>query len=485
MNEVEGLQIHHSEQLHQVINDRQIRLLSKSQLAIDLDQVFSGFFSNMSGETDPDMLAKCFVESKESREADNTLQKITDNLINQIDIVSSAEGFELQEQIRIAVETRTGEFVLVIGNKGAGKSTFIDRFFRLVMDQDLRKQCLIIRVDLADSTGDLGTISGWLTDKLKDEIERSLFTDGIPTYEELQGMFYKEYQRWRKAEYKYLYENNKDQFKIKFGEYIATFVKENPASYVIFLLEHSIVARKRMPCLIFDNTDHFPQQFQEHVFQFAQSIYRAVFSFVICPITDRTIWQLSKSGPFQSYRTRSFYLPVPSTKDILTKRVRFIREKLDEEESTSGRYFLDKGIRLRVEDIHAFARCMEDLLISTDYISRMISWIANHDIRRSLQISQRVVTSPVIGIDELVRVYLTNNSLSIKPFQIKKALVNCDYSNFYQENSDFVLNLFSIRPDQITSPLVKLSLLRILSDRENQYQGQDEAYLTVEDIQDL
>ena len=238
-----------------------------------------------------------------------------------------------------------------------------------------------------------------------------------------------------------------------------------------------------MPCLIFDNTDHFPQTFQEQVFQFAQSIYRGIFSFVICPITDRTIWQLSKSGPFQSYTTRSFYLPIPSTKEILTKRVHFIREKLDQEEKTSGRYFLKKGIRLNIKDIHAFAGYIENILISTDYISRIISWIANHDIRRSLQISQRIVSSPVISIDQLVKTYLADTALSLQPFQIKKALIHGDYSNFFQAHSDFVLNLFSIKPDQISSPLVKLSVLRMLSDRENQYRGRDEAYLTVEDVQ--
>jgi hypothetical protein len=67
-------------------------LLQKSPLLRDLENIYRKFFSTISGE-DPDMLAKCFVESKESRAADESLEKITRNLLNRIDIVNSERGW--------------------------------------------------------------------------------------------------------------------------------------------------------------------------------------------------------------------------------------------------------------------------------------------------------------------------------------------------------------------------------------------------------
>lgn len=481
--EIEGLQIQHSENLFQAIDDNQIRLLNKSKFSHDLDQIFRGFFSTMSGEDDPEMLAKCFVESKESQEADSNLEKITKNLINEIDVVSTDRGTELQEHIRAAVETKRGEFVLIIGNKGSGKSTFVDRFFRLILDLELRHKCLVIRIDLADSSGDILNINNWLINKLKETIEETLFKDKTPTFEELQGIFFRDYKRWQNGEHKFLYQKDKVEFKIKFGEYIAKMIAENPSKYIEYLLQDAVRSRRLMPCIIFDNADHFPQLFQEQIFQFAQSLHRQVFSFVICPITDRTIWQLSKSGPLQSYITRSFYLPVPSTKEILKRRVSFIKEKIDEEKSVKGEYFLSKGIRLNINDIQAFAACIEDILINTDYVARMVGWISNHDIRRSLRISQRIVTSPLISIDQLVTTYFAGDALSVPRYQIKKALIYGDYNYFCQEHSEFILNLFLIKSDQITSPLLKLSILRLLSDRENEYKDTEDAYISIDDIQ--
>lgn len=483
-NEAEGRSVDSLERSYQVVEKKQITLLRKSKFASDMDQIFAEFFGSISDENNREMLARCFVETKESKETDISLQKIAKNLLNQIEVVSSDKGEELQEQIRSAILTRRGEFVLIIGNKGAGKSTFIDRFFSLILDTDLRKKSLVIIIDLANSSGDSNTIVEWLLESLKDKLESILFKNTTPTYEQLQGVFYKQYQRWMVGEHKYLYEKDKNEFKIKFGDYISKFIIDHPQKYVTYLLNDAIRSRVLMPCLVFDNTDHFPQQFQEEVFQFAQSIHRSVFSFIICPITDRTVWQLSKEGPFQSYSTRSFYLPVPSAKEILSRRVVFIRQELDKEKQERGKYFLKRGISLNISDMKAFAACIEDILVKTDYVARMVGWLSNHDIRRSLRISQRIITSPFVLLEDLVKTFLSGQTLLVQPYIISKALILGDYKWFNSENSEFVLNVFTVNPKKITSPLLKLSLLRLLIDKDNQYKDPEETYLSVDNIID-
>jgi energy-coupling factor transporter ATP-binding protein EcfA2 len=481
VHQAEGLQVSQSEVLESVIELYERRLLQKSALVRDLESVYRSFFSTMSGE-DPDMLAKCFVESKESRAADESLQKITRNLLNRIDVVNSERGTELEEQIRYAVALQKGEFVLIIGNKGAGKSTFIDRFFRLTLDKQLRTSCLVLRIDIANSDGNQNTISNWLTDKLKIELEINIFKDGYPTYDDLQGVFFSEYKRWSESEYYPLYKRDKNAFKEKFGELISDLIVKTPQTYVSRLIENAISARKLMPCIVFDNTDHFSQSFQKSVFQYAQSIYRECFSFIICPITDRTVWQLSKSGPLQSYDHRDFYLPVPSTKEVLAKRVEFIKLKAQEDPEKSRDYFTRKGVRLSIFDIQAFALSVEDIFINEDYIGRIIGWLSNFDIRRSLQIAQRVITSPIVGIPELVKAYAVGERFRPQRINIKKALLFGEYNHFYQQDSSFILNLFEVDSNAVTSPLLRLSILRLLIDVYSDTADSEKIYLSIEDI---
>ena len=484
INQREGLTVRLSEKLESVVNPNQIKLLQKSTLSRDLEAVFRGFFSTISSDEDLEMLAHCFVESKESREADISLAKITQNLINSVDLVKGQKGNELESHLREAVESHIGDFILIIGSKGAGKSTFIDRFFRLVVDNKLRKRCLLVRVDLADSDGDIEAVSGWLTDRVIREIERGLFEKGNPKYEELQGIFYSEYQRWKIGEHKFLYERDRNEFKEKFGQYVEDLRINQRYLYIQRLLADAVASRSLMPCIIFDNTDHFPQPFQERVFQFAQSVYRAVLSFIICPITDRTIWQLSKSGPLQSYRSTALYLPVPSTKEVLQKRISYLKVKLDKPHGgAGGNYFLSKGIRLTIKDLQAFATCIDEVFVRTDYVSRIVGWLSNHDIRRSLKIFERIILSPLIGIDDLVKTFLLSGELKVEERKIFQALLHGDYNHFSQDNSDYVLNMFSVDPEWISSPLCKLSVVRLLLDKEHGHTEHDSCYLTVEEIQ--
>lgn len=482
LNEAEGLRVQHGETLVSINDPNKIRLLARSDIASDLDRIFREFFSVMSGDTDPEMLAKCFVNSKESHEADSALQKITHDLINQVEVVSASKGEELARHIEDAAETKRGEFVLIIGNKGAGKSTFIERFFQLVLDKQLRDRCLLARIDLLNSTGERTSITSWLIESLKDQVENELFNGASPSYEELQGVFWKEYQRWRNGEHKVLYEQDRTAFKIKFGEYIANLIDNKPELYVKKLLLNAVRSRHLLPCIVFDNTDHFPQPFQEDVFQFAQSIFRSGLSFIICPITDRTIWRLSKQGPLQSYVTTPFYLPVPSTKDVLSKRIEFIKEKLGGEGQTQNQYFIGKGIRLSIQNIRGFAAAIEDIFINTEYMGRVVGWLSNHDIRRGLYIAQRIITSPIITIENLVSVYVTGKREIVDVRKTKRALFWGNYNGFQPSDSDFIVNLFSIHPSFPTSPLGKPSILRLLIDKDNQARQPTDSYFSIGDI---
>lgn len=483
INKVEGISAHPAEKLVAAIPPTRIIKLSRSRLATDLIMVFKQFFSEMTGDNDPEMMAKCFVQSKESKEADESLYKIVSHLANSVEVVESVEGEELKRHIQSAADTHKGEFVLIVGNKGAGKSTFIDRFFRLVLSRAEREKCLVVRLDLADSTGDRGSLAAWLTAKLKTKIEESLFHNGAPAFNDLKGMFYADYERWHHGELKYLYDSNPTQFNIRFGEHIADLVTKKPYDYVLALLRNAVVSRRLMPCLVFDNTDHFPQDFQEAVFQFAQALHREVFSFVICPITDRTIWRLSKEGPLQSYTSHVFYLPAPSPKDVLEKRILYVREKINEGERNGNSYFLSKGIRVTIKDLIGFAQSLEEIFVNVDFVGRLLGGLANFDIRRVLHLAHRVISSPQISIEGLITSYIAGNAVSVKPDTIHSALIRGDYTFFNQADSDMVMNAFAVKPDQIGSPFAKLSILRLLIDRDNAETDNEQKYMAVDDLQ--
>ncbi len=471
---VEGLIASNFEPMTPVNKATDLRMLAKSDLAQDLDPIFKEFFGVMSGDHDRDMLLHCFVETRESRNADAALQKLIGTVAGKVDTLATDTGAQLLDQIETVIETRRGENVLIVGNKGAGKSTFVERFFKLVLAPEFKSRCLIIRVDFLPSTGDVAGLTQWITDRVKHEIEAQLFQDAAPSSDELQGLYYAEYQKWRVGQFAELYQSDKSAFKIRFGEFLNEQINTEAHQYVLRLLQDVVKNRKLLPCFIFDNTDHHSEAFQEAVFQWSQSIRLEVpFSLVILPITDRTIWKMSKHGPFQTHESKLFYLPVPSTKEVLEKRIGYIKDHI---RAASGgkNYFLDKGIRLSIENITAFAACTEEIFISEDFISRRIGWLSNHDIRRGLILSKNVITSPFMTIDELMSAYIKRtggSTFSVSYRKFMQALVLGEYNNFQQGDSPFVINVFATSADFPTSPLIKLSVLKLLIDKAGDGDG--------------
>ena len=356
------------------------RFLPSASLARDIDRMMSSFFQRLTGDEDPDMLGLCFVDTAESAHADQRLAKIAEDIIERISALDTGKGLALTDLIQRVQESKRHEFVLIVGTKGAGKSTFITRFFDLILPRSLAKKCTVVSVDLKDSTGELDSLVGWLDSSLLRAMEKTLFPEA-PAFAEIEGMFYDEYTRLRKGNWAALYDTDKNQFQARFGDLIEDIRTNRPHEYIQGLIRHVVNNRLQLPVIVFDNADHFEIKFQQRVYQYARSLYESSLCLVILPITDRTSWQLSKHGALQSFDHEALFLPTPPTGDIIRKRVAFIERRVEtERQRPDDRYFIERGISLRLDDIASFARTIQRVFLETADISRLVGDLANHDV---------------------------------------------------------------------------------------------------------
>ncbi len=461
------------------------RLLEKSPLAQDIDRVMSAFFRNISGDDDPEMLADCFVTTKESHMADQKLARITDDLSGTIRNLDTDEARGLQQIINKVKETNRNEFVLLVGTKGAGKSTFIDRFFRFILPEPIRNECIVSRIDVGKSSGDISTLNDWLNKTILDLLETELFGEYGPSYDELQGMFFDEYMRRRRGPQKFLYESDKLQFKKEFGEYIEALRNNNTKLYIERIVRSIVASRRKVPCLIFDNTDHFSIEYQEVVFQYARSIYHNELCLVIIPITDKTSWQLSQQGALQSFDNESFFLPTPLPKTIVERRIAFLENRLSGEKREKGSgYFLGKGIQLSLDDLKAFVASLQHIFLETGMVSKWIGNLSNNDIRRCLSLSRDIVSSPYLKVDDLIKAFLSGDSRRISESDVERAIIRRGYNYYPTGANQFVQNVFALNNELESTPLLALRMLRLLRDAKHHDASGVDDYIATEQILD-
>lgn len=465
LNSAEGVSIGEAEEQYFVANPAEAHMKPRDALATDASLLFSQFFSRLSNIEDKEMVRACFVETSESRKADFELQKIIQNVLNGIASLDTAESTALQAEIEKTLSSQRSETVLLIGNKGSGKSTFMDRFFGEILPPSVRQRCSIARISLDEYSGDPSGIVEWSIRQLRGLLEVQICTNQPPSYDDLQGIFWNEYVRWKDGPKKPLYEINKDQFKIDFGDHMEVRRESQPEEYVRLLLKRSAVGLKRLPCIVFDNTDQFPSDIQDKIYQLAHSLESASSVFIIVPITDRTVWRLSKAGALQSYAAKSFYLPVPEAKEILSRRVRFVKEKINFEKANNSSYFSKKGFSVSIDDLSMFADAVERIFIDNDYVSGLIGRLSNFDIRRMLRLAERIFLSPEIKIDDIVKSHYGGPPISSDKYRTHRALIKGEYDRFSEAENVYVCNLFHIDPRKPTSPLLALYILWILRQR--------------------
>ncbi len=462
LNKAEGVRIADAEEQFYVSDPTGARMLPRQNFASDATLLFTQFFSQLSDDTNDDMLDKCFVESSESRKAETELKKITENLTNAIISIDTEQGAALQQEIKRAISSSSSETVLLVGTKGAGKSTFMRRFFRKVLSSNLREQCCVITVDLEAYRGSKEDISNWLIKRLREQAERAIIKTQPPNYDELRGIFWSEYQRWQNGTHKHLYERDRDQFRIEFGRHIEELRQKDPDTYVRLLIKRCLTSNKRLPCIIFDNTDQFSDEEQDRVYQLAHALGVDDPIFSVVPITDRTIWRLGKDGALQSYSANVFYLPVPEAKEIISKRVGYVKLKLQDEPNAAREYFSAKGFSVSVNDLGIIADAIERVLVQQDYVSGLIGRLGNFDIRRMLQIARRIFVSPEIRIDDIVSAHFKGRPITLDKYRTYRALLKGEYDRFAERHNDFVINVFATEPHHPASPLLALYLLWIL-----------------------
>jgi len=467
LHEAEGLRIPDPEQQHYVLDPADARLRKRDQLASDAAQLFEQFFSRMSGTKDRQMLHDCFVETQESRKADFELEKIVQRVMNTITTLNTGEGGALQEEMERTIRAKRSETVLIIGNKGSGKSTFIDRFFEQVLPLSMRQKCIVARVDLESYHGDPSMIVGWAVDQLRTFLEKKICTNDPPSYDDLLGIFFNEYRRLSEGSHRPLYLKDKEAFKIFFGTHMEERREKHPDDYVRRLLERACFGLERLPCLIFDNTDQFAPGIQDMVYQLAHSYESAGVVFNVVPITDRTVWRLSKDGALQSYSSRSFYLPVPEAKEIISKRVEFLKAKVNAPIETAKSYFSRRGFQVQINDLAMLAEAVGKVFLENDYVSGFLGRLGNFNIRVMLQLAERIFLSPEIKIDEIINSKFGGPSVTSDRNRTHRALLKGEYDRFSEADNAFVSNLFYTNPIRPESPLLAYYLLWILRQRLN------------------
>ena len=323
------------------IRNKNLKL--RDQIHKDIDKLFQAFFQDIIDESDETMLKECFVTSKESERAEEEILRLSEELVNNIQCIDS-DGGELAKKVEDFSEFPTpnlrnddyeesatlkkkGEIVLLAGTKGAGKSTFIRRFFMIVLPNRIGNKFECFTIDLSNFDDSEG-ISDRINFSLIEQLDERPTQKGRDAHNYIVGCFHETHRRLSETTMKTLYETDKEAFKIEFEKKIEDLRTKQPQYYASKVLNRIYFSEHKVPCIVIDNADHFPLKTQNIIYQNAVSLSKNCAALIILPITDKTSWHVTEQSALQSYYTDSYYLPAPNIHQIFRKRLEYVLKKL-------------------------------------------------------------------------------------------------------------------------------------------------------------
>ena len=425
---------------------------------------------------DPFMLEKCFVDSRQSQNADEKLARMADEL-----------GFVLQSAMNdypVAIEDKItshndwnivpeeedlkgeGYLARIIGEPSAGKSTFLRRLHRLKLSDE--SKTILIWIDCANNPNITPEILGKIALK---EVKTGLF--GGPDMKDVLEIYkseWKKYQRFLginektseeiffQVRQQFLLNKNKDE-------------KSSPGNAFIKYLAFAVKNRRKLPLIVVDNVDNV--EVAAIASRWIRAIYANSYALTTIAFDDTTLLRLrakQQQDQLTRYGIEDFWLPRPKVREVLENRLEYLRFSLESLKEDSQSY-RNNRIRTRLKYFKwnvkpkDVVQAVHSVLLLDPKVSTWIGQICNYNMTDIFEVCKEVLLSPHVRVEDLFNAQTIDKPIS--KYRILKALITTKTHQFEQKKQKRVLNIFEFHTKKKWYSLLPARVLIWLHFQEN------------------
>lgn len=358
--------------------------------------------------------------------------------------------------------------ILLIGDVGVGKSTFINHLIKIDAP-DIFQDCITLKIDLGSKI----VLSLDIRKAILDEIIRILLTEyNIDIYEHdfVHGIYNIDFNRFKKGIYKEYFDKKSDKALELEVEFFQD-KQKNISEHIKASLFHLAKGRKKQIVIFIDNCDQRDYETQQLAFLISQEIaenWQPVTVFI--SLRPETFHKSIKKGALSGYHPKAFTIAPPRLDLVIEKRLEFAR-KISNGEIPLAQFDGSVGVNLNTLKglievlIHSFENNLE--------LFRFIDNICNGNIRLGIDIVKNFLGSGHVDTQKIDRIYSETGKYTIPLHEFLRAVI---YGNnvHYDPQSSQIVNLFDVHfsdPKEHFLLPISLSILesRATSGKDNGY----------------
>lgn len=471
--------------------------IDRNNLSAQITPLIERFFGEIFSseiEDDIDFIKQCFVENIEIKKNRDEIERLfADKVPELANVVKAVNTNSIVSQIsdeinldNINIKNPTPpKPIIIIGTKGAGKTTFINHLFR-TKDDEFEQNHLVVYVDFREFYESNNSFDSF-------SISREIYDKLIEKYKDLELHKLKALKRIYQKEIKqnnesvWLYAIDKPEI---YDPLLAFFLQEklkNHSKHLENLNNYLIRDRRKRIIVIIDNADQFRIDIQEQIFLFAHSLSRNSNCGVIFSLREGYYYKWRNKTPFDAYESNVYHITAPKYSEVLLKRIDFTLEHLNNLEGTTSS-FTRKGFKIEIsnQSVIEFLSGLKDSLFSennSDLID-FLSFTTYPNIREGLRIFKQFLTSGHTDVSSYVlrEVYKEKDRKNKQIIPIHEFVKSLGLQNKLYYNSEYsiIYNIFIPPKDSSDHFVIYFVLKRFFDTYETK--GISNKYLSFENV---
>jgi hypothetical protein len=439
--------------------------VTRNRLSQDLEPVIAEYLGEIAGEGSQEKLKQLYVKSAALEGILKAIEQRISFALPQSVLHAGGRVIETTETstVRREIERKLkkhinlpprGEVVLLLGRVGSGKTTFINHFLRIDL-QDVLRRHIVVSFDFR-----LLEPGGNIHNFFYEHLSRALSankTYRALTPPELRKVYAPEIRELTAGPLAVIEKQNKKRYEEKIADFLLG--RYNDTESHISRTIRFLAERSGVKCVfLFDNVDQLDFKLQEEIFTFAHSVSAKLLAFSILPMWEETYVRSSRTGVLSTYQVTAYTLPPTSVVDIINRRLEFIVAEI-ENGGLAYQLMPNEG---HVSEVIDFLSLVRDSIMSDRRRARyFLESIAMGNLRKSMKMFEAFLKSGHTDAGKILSSSHAKSEYLIPLHEFVKSIGLGD-TRYYQTEGSYIMNLYSISDEARPSHFTKLRLLHYL-----------------------
>jgi GTPase SAR1 family protein len=455
-------------------DDELIRNKLSTRLTPIIDKIFGEIFLE-EVEDDDEFIKECFVETLETKKNKDEIEKLFDdnapslhevNPTKNTDNIAASISQEIESYDISIKEAYPPKPIIIVGSKGAGKTTFINYLFKKKLDSDILKNFPYIYIDFRkyfdhENSYDVKRITNDILVSIYEKYpELELHSNSV-----LKRIYFKEIKLNNESVWEEFIKNDPENYRKKLSSFLEEQIRDS-SKHLEMLSKYLIRDRRIRLIIIIDNADQFDQKIQEDVFLFSNSLSRRSHCGIFVALREGYYYKWRNSPPFDAFESNVYHVTVPRYSEILQKRINYTLIKIDEKTNKSKP--LNDEIRQEYQRVIEFLSSIKNSVFdsSNSEIIDFLSRTTFPNIREGLKVFKTFLTSGHTNVQEYIERELfkvSEKQITIPIHEFVKA-IGLNNKLYYNHEHSLIKNIF-YPVEGSSDHFIKSRILKYLSNK--------------------